>query len=131
MKNFLVGIAALAVSSGVMAQEGYTVEGVAKVRENETARFYPDSVRESAGKHIFDVAIRYADPDDAPAGGMASRRVTYRADCTDKTLSVSIIRLRNARGQIFKTITVPPGGEDYIKPERHSREDDWLFRVCG
>ena len=44
MKNFLVGIAALAVSSGVMAQEGYTVEGVAKVRENETARFYPDSV---------------------------------------------------------------------------------------
>jgi hypothetical protein len=131
MIRLLLGLAALALPAAALAQEGYTVENVAKVRENETARYYPSTLREAGGFLIFDVVVRYADPDDAPPGGAASRKITYRANCDSREMSVSVITLRNSRGQTIKAITVPPGAEDFYKPERHSREDDWMFRVCG
>jgi hypothetical protein len=28
-------------------------------------------------------------------------------------------------------ITVPPGGEEYHKPELGTKEDDWLWKACG
>lgn len=113
------------------AQDSYTVEGMAQVRENETAHFYPDSVRESGGEMLFNVVIRYANPDDAPPGGTASRVVTYRARCDSKEMSISMLDLRNAKGQKTKMIAVPPGAEEFFKPAAGSREDDWLYRVCG
>ncbi|HUU71972.1 MAG TPA: hypothetical protein VMW70_05050 [Burkholderiales bacterium] len=131
MIRFLIGIAALTISAAALAQESYTVEGVAKVRENETARFYSNSVRETGGLRLFEVVIRYADPDDAPPGGTASRKITYRANCDSQEMSISVIALRNARGQTTKAIAVPPGAEEFFKPERASLEDDWLYRVCG
>ena len=131
MFRFLIGLAALAVCTAVLAQENYTVEGIAKVGENEVARFYPGSVRETGGLRVFDVVIRHAVPEDARPGGTASRKVTYRAKCDSNELSVSVIALRNAKGQTTKAIAVPPGAEEYFTPERASREDDWLYRVCG
>lgn len=131
MFRFLIAFAALAASSAAVAQENYTVEGIAKVGENEVARFYPNSVRETGGLRVFDVVIRYAVPEDVPPGGTASRKVTYRAKCDSNELSISVITLRNVKGQTTKAIAVPPGAEEYFRPERASREDDWLYRVCG
>ena len=131
MFRFLSVCAALAMCNAAMAQESYTVEGIARVGENEVARFYPNSVRETGELQVFDVVIRYAVPEDAPPGGPASRKVTYRAKCDSKELSISVITLRNVRGQTIKVIAVPPGAEEYFKPEHASREDDWLYRLCG
>jgi hypothetical protein len=113
------------------AQNSYTVEGAAQVRDNEVARFYPDSVRESGGEMLFDVVVRYAVPEDAPPGGAASRKISYRARCDSKEMTISLVALRNTNGQMIKMMTVPPGAEDYFKPAAGSREEDWLYRVCG
>lgn len=131
MIKLLIGVAALLTCSIALAQDSYTVEGVAQVRDNETANFSPASVREWRGEMMFDVVVRYTDPEDVPAGGTASRTITYRARCDSKEISISVIELRNARGQRTKMITVPPGAEEYFKPAAGSREDDWLYRVCG
>ena len=127
----IFGFAAALLCSVAWAQQSYTVEGVAKVRDFETVRFLGESVRESRGEQLFDVVIRYADPDEIPPGGTASRKVSYRARCDSKELSISVIVLRNVKGQTTKAISVPPGAEEFFKPEPESREDDWLFRVCG
>jgi len=131
MIRLLFGFVAMALSGVALAQETYTVESIAQVRDFEAARFFPSSVRESGDERIFEVVIRYADPEDIPPGGTASRKVTYRAKCDSKAMSISLITLRNLRGQATKTITVPPGAEEYFKPVPASREDDWLYRVCG
>ena len=124
-------LAASVVCGVAFAQENYTVEGIAKIRDNEVARFYPDSVRQSGGEMLFDVVVRYAVPEDVPPGGVASRKIAYRARCDSKEMTISLIALRNIKGQMVKMITVPPGAEDYFKPAAGSREDDWLYRVCG
>ena len=131
MSRWLSSVALLVCSTLANGQEDYTVQAMAQVRDFEVARFFPDSVRESRGEHLFDVTIRYADPDEAPPQGAASRKVSYRARCDSNTLSVSLIVLRNVKGQTIKMITVPPGAEEYVKPPPGSREDDWLYRVCG
>ena len=131
MIRSLAGIAALAMCTAALGQETYTVEGMATVRDNETARFFPNSVRESGGQRLFEVVIRNADPEDIPPGGTASRKITYRAKCDSKEMSISVIALRNVKGHTTKAIAVPPGAEEYFKPERASREDDWLYHVCG
>ena len=131
MIRSLAGIAALAMCTAALGQETYTVEGMATVRDNETARFFPNSVRESGGQRLFEVVIRNADPEDIPPGGTASRKITYRAKCDSKEMSISVIALRNVKGQTTKAIAVPPGAEDYFRPAPATREDDWLYRVCG
>jgi len=113
------------------AQQSYTVEDVARVRDFEMVRFIPSSVREKGGVQIFNVLIRYVDPDEVPAGGVASRKVSYRARCDSGELAISVIILRNINAQTLKVITVPPGGEEYFLPDSSSRESDWIYRVCG
>jgi hypothetical protein len=113
------------------AQQSYTVEEIAKVRDFEIVRFIPSSVREIGGVHMFDVLIRYADPDEVPAGGAASRKVSYRAQCDSGEMAISVIVLRNINAQTLKVITVPPGGEEFFRPDSTSSESDWLYRACG
>jgi hypothetical protein len=131
MSKLLCGLAVSLICGAAFAQENYTVEGVAKVRDNEVARFYPDSVRQSGGETMFDIVVRYAVPEDVPPGGAASRKISYRAHCDSKELTISLIALRNVKGQMMKMITVPPGAEEYFKPAAGSREADWLYRACG
>lgn len=120
------------LSSVVFAQQGsYTVEGVAAVRDNETAKFSQGSVREFRGKLYFDVVIRYTNPDDIPPGGVAERTVSYTARCDSKEMSIAVIELRDRRGRTVKIITVPPGAEEYYKPDSGSAENDWLYRACS
>jgi hypothetical protein len=114
-----------------LAQDSYTVEGVAAIRDNETAKFSRGSVREFRGKLMFDVVIRYTDPEDIPVQGFASRTVTYSVRCESNELSIAVIDLRDKRGRSMKIITVPPGAEEYFTPDSGSREDDWLYRACG
>ncbi len=131
MIRLLAGVVALAMSGGALAQDSYTVEGVAQVRDNETARFSSSSVREYRGKLYFDVVITYTDTADIPVGGFASRKVSYTARCDSKEMSIAVIELRDSRGRAMKIITVPPGAEEYFTPVAASREDDWLYKVCG
>ena len=131
MIRLLVGIAALVMAGAALAQDSYTVEGVAAVRDNETAKFLKDSVRTYRGRMVFDVAIRYTNPDDIPVQGFATRTVSYFVRCDSKELSIAVINLRNKQGRSVKIITVPPGAEDFFTPEAGSREDEWLYRACG
>lgn len=124
-------IAMFATSLFAHAQQSYTVEEVAKVRDFEIVRFIPSSVGEKRGEHTFSVLIRYADPDEVPAGGVASRKVGYRARCEAGELAIAMIVLRNVNAQMLKVITVPPGGEEFFRPDPSSRESDWIYRVCG
>ena len=128
---WLVAILMAAMGASAHAQANYTVEEIAEVREFEIVRFISSSVRESRGERIFEVLIRYADPDEAPPGGAASRKVRYRARCEAGEMAISAIVLRNINAQMLKVITVPPGGEEFARPDRSSRKSDWLYRVCG
>lgn len=131
MIRLLVGIVALAITSVSFAQGSYTVEAVAEVRDNERARFYPESVREFRGKMYFDVVVGYRDSADIPAGGFASRKISYAARCDSKDISIAVIELRDNRGRTVKIITVPPGAEEFYKPAAGSVEGDGLYRTCG
>ena len=132
MKVLVVTAVAVVMSASAYAQN-YTVEEVAAVRDIERAEFIPKSVRMFQGKQTFDVVIGYTDPAQAPAGGAASRVVSYWARCGngDDQLAIARIVIRDYRGRMMKAITVPPGAEEFVKPGASSREGDWLYRVCG
>jgi hypothetical protein len=127
----LVIVLSALMGTVVYAQGSYTVEEVAQVRDFEMVRFVTSSVTESNGVHMFNVLIRYVDPDEVPAGGVASRKVRYRVRCESDDMAISVIILRNINAQTLKVITVPPGGEEFFRPDSSSRESDWLYRVCG
>ncbi|NIO41110.1 MAG: hypothetical protein GTO41_13600 [Burkholderiales bacterium] len=131
MIRLLAGAIALSFCSGAVAQDSYTVDSVAQLRDNESARFSSSSLREFRGQLMFDVLIRYVDPADIPPGGIASRTITYSARCASSEMSIAVIELRDSRGQTKKIITVPPGAEEYFKPSPGSREDEWLHRACS
>ncbi len=132
MTKWLLAVILMAAMGAIAhAQGSYTVEEVAEVRDFEIVRFISSSVRESRGERIFEVLIRYADPDEAPPGGAASRKVSYRARCEAGEMAISVIVLRNINAQMLKVITVPPGGEEFTRPDSSSRESDWFYRVCG
>ena len=133
MMKALFAAALTALMSASAYAQSYTVEEVAAVRDIERADFIPKSVRLFQGKQTFDVVIRYADPAQAPAGGAASRVVSYWARCGngDDQLAIARIVIRDYRGRMMKAISVPPGAEEFVKPDASSREGDWLYRVCG
>jgi hypothetical protein len=130
-KWLYVAIVFAATNVTAYAQRSYTVDEMAAVRDFEIVRFVPSSVRENGGVRMFNVLIRYADPDEVPSGGIASRKVSYRARCESGEMAISVIILRNINAQTLKVITVPPGGEEFFRPDASSRESDWLYRVCG
>ena len=130
-KWLLVAILLAATGTTALAQDSYPIEDLARVRDFALVRFLPSSVREFNGERIFDVLIRYADPDGAPPGRAASRKVSYRARCEAGEMAISVIILRNIRAQMLKAITVPPGGEEFFRPGPSSSESDWLYRACG
>jgi hypothetical protein len=39
--------------------------------------------------------------------------------------------VRNIEGKSLKMIMVPPGAEEFRKPQAGSPEDDWLWQACG
>lgn len=127
----LVTIFLAMMNTTAFAQGSYTVEQMVEVRDFETVRFVQSSVRESRGVRMFNVLIRYADPDEAPPGGAASRKVSYRTRCENGEMAISVIIFRSINAQTLKVITVPPGGEEFFRPDPSSRESDWLYRVCG
>jgi hypothetical protein len=110
-----------AANTTAYAQGSYTVEEMAAVRDFEMVRFVPSSVTEKGGLRLFNILIRYADPDEVPPGGVASRKVSYRARCESGELAISVIILRNINAQTLKVITVPPGGEEFFRPDSSSR----------
>ena len=91
----LVSILLAMMSTAAFAQGSYTVEEMVEVRDFETVRFVQSSVRESGGGRMFNVLIRYADPDEVPAGGVASRKVSYRTRCENGEMAISVIIMRN------------------------------------
>jgi len=121
---------ALFFSSTSFAQT-YSIDAFSQVGENEISRFYVESVRDSNGERLFDVIIRVMDPEAVRPQSMVSRKVSFRARCDSKELTVSLVDIRNIKGQTIKMITVPPGGEEYHKPELGTKEDDWLWKACG
>jgi hypothetical protein len=130
MKRCLVWIVGFFFCSTAYAVE-YSVDSIAEIREGEIAKFYPNSVRDKFGERYFEVMIRLVDVEAVAPQALFSRRITYRARCDDKELAPYVIDLRNVEGKSLKMIMVPPGAEEFKKPVMGSREDDWLWQVCG
>jgi hypothetical protein len=130
-KMKLAAVLFISIFSGVSFAQTYSMESFSQVNENEISRFYVESVRDSNGERLFDVIIRVMDPEAVRPQSMVSRKVSFRARCDSKELTVSLVDIRNIKGQTIKMITVPPGGEEYHKPELGTKEDDWLWKACG
>ncbi len=130
MKKLVLCFVGLIFCSTAFAVE-YSVDTIAEVREGEIAKFYPNSVRDKFGERYFEVMIRLVDLEAVAPQALFSRRITYRARCDDKELAPYVIDLRNVEGKSLKMIMVPPGAEEFKKPVMGSREDDWLWQVCG
>ena len=130
-KMKLAAVLFISIFSSVSFAQTYSIESFSQVKENEISRFYVESVRDSNGERLFDVIIRVMDPEGVRPQSMVSRKVSFRARCDSKELTVSLVDIRNIKGQTIKMITVPPGGEEYHKPELGTKEDDWLWKACG
>lgn len=120
----------LAAFSAV-AQQSYSVEELAIVRDFEAVNFDPQSVRELGGLVRFEVMIRYKDPEQRPPEAPARRLIRYAARCSDAASTVTAVTLIDANGRMLKNIVVPPGGSDYVKPAVNSSEAQWVKRACG
>ena len=129
MKNLLF-VLSLFISTSAHSVD-YAVDSIAEVAEGEVAKFYPNSVRDKYGEKYFEVMIRKVDIQSVAPQALFSRRITYRARCEAKELAPYVIDLRNLDGKSLKMIMVPPGAEEFRKPAMGSREDDWLWQVCG
>ena len=125
-------VAASAMAAGVAAaQQNYSVDELAVVRDFEAVTFDPSSVRELGGLTRFEVTIRYNDPERRPPGAPAKRQVRYAVRCADAQAVISGVTLIDENGRMLKSIIVPPGGADFAMPAADSREVQWIKRACG
>ena len=58
------------------------------------------------------------------------RRVRYAVNCQEGTLTLAAIGLFDRAGQLMRTMVVPPGASDPVKPEKGSAEAKWIQRAC-
>jgi hypothetical protein len=113
------------------AQDPEGAEALARPRAGETVDFDLQSVRRYGDKvGRFEVVVSWGDSSGPKPADSLPRRVRYTTDCENETLTLSAVALYDAAGAIQKTLLVPPGAVDPVKPEKGSRELKWLRQVC-
>jgi hypothetical protein len=128
---YTLALVALLAGASVHAQEPGSPESLAQAKEGEVARLDLQTIRkfgESQGR--FEVVVAWADTSRPAPEGYGPRQVRYMANCEEGTISLAAIGVFDRNGQLTKTMVIPPGGADPIKPEKGSQEAKWLQRVC-
>ena len=106
-------------------------ETLAQPREGESATLRLDSIRrfgEVLGR--FDVSIAWADNTRPAPEDYFPRRVRYQANCEEGTITLAAVGVFDRSGMLQKTMVVPPGASDPVKPEKGTEQAKWLRRVC-
>jgi hypothetical protein len=126
-----LSVLALVAGTPVHAQEPGSPESLAQAKAGEAARLDLQTIRkfgESQGR--FEVVVAWADSTRPAPEDYGPRHVRYMANCDEGTIALAAIGVFDRSGQLTKTVVVPPGAADPIKPEKGSQEAKWLQRVC-
>jgi hypothetical protein len=113
------------------AQDPNSAEILAQPREGEVAELDLQTIRrygDKAGR--FDVNIIWADSASAQPADFMPRRVRYAVDCEDETMTLAAVAVFDRAGQLQRTLVVPPGAVDPVKPPKGSTEHKWLRKAC-
>lgn len=121
---------AFAMAPAVWAQDEYSPEGMAAIKEGEVARLDRDSVREFGQQMRFEISIGWGDGGAPKPEGHMRRIVRYVADCKDGTLLLVAVAVIDSSGFRVKTLLSPPGAADPIIPAAGSLQARWLKDAC-
>lgn len=121
----------LSSSLPVAAQTSPDADTLSRPREGESAELDLQSIRrfgDTLGS--FQVSVVWADSALRPPEDYFPRRVRYAVNCDEGTLTLAAVGVIDGNGQLQKTLVVPPGASDPVKPEKGSKQAKWVQRVC-
>jgi hypothetical protein len=122
---------ALSCSLPAAAQSPADPEVLAQPREGESADFDMQSIRRYGDVlGTFQVSILWTDRSRPFPEDYNPRRVRYAVNCQEGTLTLAAIALFDRSGQLQKTMVVPPGASDPVKPEKGTEQAKWVQRAC-
>ena len=128
---YTLSVLALFAGAAAAAPDPGSPESLAQAKEGELARLDLQTIRkfgEAQGR--FEVVVAWADSSRPAPEDYGPRQVRYMANCEEGTISLAAVGVFDRNGQLTKTMVIPPGGADPIKPEKGSQEAKWLQRVC-
>jgi hypothetical protein len=113
------------------AQTPLDAETLAQPREGESASLDLQSIRRFGDTlGVFHVSVVWVDSVRPPPEDYLPRRVRYAVNCDEGTLILAAVSLLDRTGQPQKTMVVPPGASDPVKPAKGSEQAKWVQRVC-
>jgi hypothetical protein len=122
---------ALLYSFPAAAQSPLDAETLSQPRDGESAEFDMQSIRKYGDVlGTFHVHILWTDTSRPFPQDYLPRRVRYAVNCEEGTLTLAAVGLFDRAGQLQKTMVVPPGASDPVKPEKGSEQAKWVQRVC-
>ncbi len=130
MNRRLLPLLAALAPLPVLAQASYSADELATVQFGERVVYDAQSVRTLGELTRFEVMITARPPSERTPGSAAERKVRYAARCTAGELAIAGVTLYDDSGRMLKTIVVPPGAGDYVKPAAGSNEAQWMSRAC-
>lgn len=128
---YTLSVLALFAGAAAAAPDPGSPESLAQAKEGELARLDLQTIRkfgEAQGR--FEVVVAWADSSRPAPEDYGPRQVRYMANCEEGTIALAAVGVFDRNGQLTKTMVIPPGGADPIKPEKGSQEAKWLQRVC-
>jgi hypothetical protein len=131
MVRRLMLAAVLAVLAPARAQTPDSAEALATPQPGEVAELDLQSIKrfgDKAGR--LEVNIVRADRGSAPPGSLGPRRVRYVIDCEEETMTLAAVGVFDTSGQVQRSLVVPPGAVDPVKPAKGSPEQKWLRKAC-
>jgi hypothetical protein len=133
MARLFVFVLSLALSTfaGRALAQDLDAETLAKPRDGETAKLDLQSIQR-LGDVIgrFEVLVTWTDTTRAVPPDYYSRRVRYATNCVEGTYVLAAVGLIDRNGIGVKTMVVPPGAVDPVKPEKGTEAAKWLRQVC-
>jgi hypothetical protein len=128
---YTLSVLALFAGAAAAAPDPGSPESLAQAKEGELARLDLQTIRkfgEAQGR--FEVVVAWADSSRPAPEDYGPRQVRYMANCEEGTIALAAVGVFDRNGQLTKTMVIPPGGADPIKPEKGTQEAKWLQRVC-
>jgi hypothetical protein len=131
IRPLLFVVLTAATCAGVPALAEESAESLAQPREGEAAELDLQSIRRYGDRvGRFEVNIVWADPTRGRPEGSWPRRVRYAIDCEEETLALAAVGVFDGAGQLQRTMVVPPGAVDPVKPAKGTTEHKWLRKAC-
>jgi hypothetical protein len=130
-RPLLSSVTIIASLAGPPALAQDSAEALAQPKEGEAAELDLQSVRRFGERYgRFEVNIVWADPTRGRPEGLWPRRARYAIDCEDETMTLAAVGVFDGAGQVQRTLVVPPGAVDAVKPAKGSAEQKWLRKAC-